>query len=761
MAINQELIVRIGSDITEFEKGIQEATKVTKDLEAGLQRLSKISGIAFAGLTAEIALSTKAFIDYETALVGVGKTTGTTGEELDQLGKEISDLSKEIPVATTELLGIAQAAGQLGVKGKDNLVKFTETVAKLGTASDLAGEEAAQTLTRILNVSGQGVENIDRFASSIVALGNNFAATESQIARSTNEVARATAIYKLGAEESAALGTALASLGIRAEAGGTAVGRAFGAIDKALRTGGTQLDKLIKLTGKTEKELKDTFQKNSVKVFQDFIKGLQRVRKEGGSVVEQLEEFDLKGQEIVKTLPVLAERADLVAEAIGTSTKAFEENNALSEEAKAAYDTLGSRIQIFQNILNDIQTQIGSTFAPLLTVAVEGLTAVARVFSESGFAKAAAIFVGISAALTGLVTAVGLASIAFTKFNVVLNAAQVANINLARSFRILLGATGIGLALSVLPVIIDLFKKAGQTVEDTSNKIEGGFDSDNKKIEEQGKLLEDNNRKIALRKKQLENLQKQQGRSFGIRTGGGAISEEDINRTKKSIKALEEQQEAIQKNIDIAQARIDKAEEEKKKQEELDKKLRESLKNRSKAEKDFLTQLKDRINESNKLRANQVKNAETVADAEVVIARNQLEGLKAINKARVANVKETAAIERETKISNLELQIEEQKAIMEIFNEENLEFEEEQRALELEAIAEHNEMILQAHRDRDKQFFRDREQFGLTTAKLRRFLNQQEVNDTEAISGKLAKLASSRNKTLSTIGKIGAITSMN
>jgi len=89
------------------------------------------------------------------------------------------------------------------------------------------------------------------FASQLVALGNNFAATESEIARVANEVARATAVFGISAGQTAALGAALKSVGVQAELAGTVMGKAFRTIDAAVRNGGEELENLAEITGKT------------------------------------------------------------------------------------------------------------------------------------------------------------------------------------------------------------------------------------------------------------------------------------------------------------------------------------------------------------------------------------------------------------------------------------------------------------------------------------------------------------------------------
>ena len=149
MANDNELIIKINGSAKDFLDELDKVKKKTKELEKGLSTAAKASAAAFVILAGSVALVTKSFADYEKALVGVGKTTNIEGKRLQKFGKEFQKLSSEIPLSTNELLGIAQAAGQLGVKGEADLLKFTETIAKLGVATDLTGEQAATALTRI------------------------------------------------------------------------------------------------------------------------------------------------------------------------------------------------------------------------------------------------------------------------------------------------------------------------------------------------------------------------------------------------------------------------------------------------------------------------------------------------------------------------------------------------------------------------------------------------------------------------------------
>lgn len=226
-----------------------------------------LAGLRTVGAFNALRAAVRSFAGFNRGLTGVGKTTNLTGSALDSLSKELRRISREVPVATGELLGIAETAGQLGVTGVSNISKFTKTVAQLGLATDLAGETAATTLARILTVIGTAISDVDRFGSTLVALGNQFAATESEIAAAAIRVARSTAAFSTSAAETAGIATALRAVGLEAEEGGSVVGHAFSAINKAVREGGAELQALSRITGDTGDELRQSFDRSSTQVF--------------------------------------------------------------------------------------------------------------------------------------------------------------------------------------------------------------------------------------------------------------------------------------------------------------------------------------------------------------------------------------------------------------------------------------------------------------------------------------------------------------
>lgn len=384
------------------QQALKDTSKETKKL--GKQMKKSFSGARqafniFAGLlTANIVTNAlfgiknaardvfDIFLELEKAQVGVAKTTNISSKALLKLRKEIDKISSSIPVSSTELLNLATVAGQLGVRGNENLLKFTETVSKLTFATDLAGTEGATSLIRILNVTGEGVSVIDRFASAIVALGNSVAATESEIVSVANEVARSTIQFKIGSANVAGISATLRELGIQARLGGSVVGKAFRVIEDALIRGGKKLKALEQITGMTGDQLRKTFKEDSTAVFTAFVEGLGRVNAKGGSVSATMAKLSLIGDEVNKVLPAISINASKLATNLELSNRAFEANIALNEEARKAFDTLGSEIKVFSNLLSVTAQTIFREYAPAIQSALETANSYIRLATGQGTA---------------------------------------------------------------------------------------------------------------------------------------------------------------------------------------------------------------------------------------------------------------------------------------------------------------------------------------------------------------------------------------
>ena len=352
----------------------------------------------------------QASMDFESAITGVAKTTDLTDEELAAMSDSIKALSTEIPATTEEIAAVAEAAGQLGIQ-KDALLDFTEIMTMLGTATNMTADEAATSLARFANITGMATDNYGRLGSVIVDLGNNFATTESEIVAMGTRLASAGKLAGLTEPEIMALAAAMSSVGIEAEAGGTAMTQTLNAIEKAVAKGGDDLAEFARIAGMSSEEFSSAWKNDAMSALTSFIGGLGKLDEQGESTVLVLEDLGLTGIRQSNMLKALGLAADQMTGAVNTANTAWQQNTALTNEANKRYATAQSRLTMMQNAYNNLKVAIGDTYTPALSEAYGVGTKVLNEITK--FVQANP---GVVAAITGLSTALGAAAVAAAAF---------------------------------------------------------------------------------------------------------------------------------------------------------------------------------------------------------------------------------------------------------------------------------------------------------------------------------------------------------
>lgn len=351
-----EKIKEFGNKVTEAGGKIEDAGK-------------KLQGFSAATATALIA-SAKAAIDFDDAFTGVEKTVDGTEEQLQELKQGIRDLAKEIPSSTTEIAAVAEAAGQLGIKTED-VLSFTKVMIDLGNATNLSADEAASALAKFANVTKMSASNYSNLGSVIVALGNNFATTESDIVSMATRLASTGELTGLTESQIMALATAMSSVGIEAEAGGSAMSKLLKKIQMAVETGGKELNQFAKVSGVSVKEFKKAFGEDAVGALSMFLSGLNDTKRNGKSAIAVLDDMGLTEVRLSNTILSLASSGDLLTNAINLANKSWEENNALSNEANKRYENLKSKISIALNKIQDMGITLGNKLMPSIDKVVD------------------------------------------------------------------------------------------------------------------------------------------------------------------------------------------------------------------------------------------------------------------------------------------------------------------------------------------------------------------------------------------------------
>lgn len=258
----KQLTYRIGMDIGELRRNAEAAGTATRafkkelsELEAK-QRAHRQSltdlGTGMVGFGAAVAFglgaAAKAAIDWESAFTGVRKTVDGSDAEIDALEGSLRNLARTLPSTHEEIAAVAEAAGQLGIKRQD-IASFTETMIALGETTNLTAEEAATDLAKFANIMGTSSSDVDRLGSALVALGNDGASTEKDIISMGLRIAGAG--KQIGLTEAQVLGiaSALSSVGIEAEAGGSSISGAMIKISAAVANGGESLTSFADVAG--------------------------------------------------------------------------------------------------------------------------------------------------------------------------------------------------------------------------------------------------------------------------------------------------------------------------------------------------------------------------------------------------------------------------------------------------------------------------------------------------------------------------------
>jgi TP901 family phage tail tape measure protein len=412
------------------------------------QAVDAVSSIlAAAGISAALKEIKEGFdecvqasMDFESAITGVAKTTDLTDEELADMSDAIKAMSTEIPASTTEIAAVAEAAGQLGIQ-KDALLDFTRVMTMLGTATNMTAEDAATALARFANITGMSADNYDRLGAVIVDLGNNFATTESEITQMGTRLASGGKLAGLTEPQIMALAAAMSSVGIEAEAGGTAMTQTLNAIEKAVATGEDSLQSFADVAGMSADSFAEMWNTDALGALTAFIRGLGSLDEQGESAVLVLEDLGLTGIRQSNMLKSLALAADQMDSAVQTANTAWDENIALTNEANKRYATTQSKLDMMQNAYNNLKVAVGDAFTPALRDAYDAGTDVLNVLGE--FVQENPALVKGVATFTGVVGGATVALTAYAAISKVIKALDIATTFGGMAGPIMLGVTAV------------------------------------------------------------------------------------------------------------------------------------------------------------------------------------------------------------------------------------------------------------------------------------------------------------------------------
>lgn len=506
--LTRDLNYRLTADPTRMEKGFKSAEASARvferelaKLEAQQRRVDQASTEVGAGLVAAGAaiaaglfVATRAAVQWQSQWAGVTKAIEGTPAQLAALEGELRDLASTLNVANAheQVAAVAEAAGQLGVARQD-IAAFTKTMIDMGISTNLTADQAATAIARIANIMGTAPQDVRRLASALVALGNDGASTEAEIVEMALRIAGAGRTIGLTEDQVLAFANTLSSVGIEAEAGGSSISRVFVDIESAVRSGGEKLEIFAKVAGGTAEQFVAAYREDAAGGINAFIEGLGRMQAAGGDVFAVLESLGLSEIRVRDALLRLANAGDLTAKSLQVGARAWEENNALTEEASRRYDTAAARLDGAKNRLNDFAISMGQTFLPAVA---EGADVVAFLADAAnslpGPVKTSVALLGLFAAVLTLTG--GAALIAVPRIHAARQAIETLSMSSSRAWAatgrvasILTGPWGLAIAGAI--TLATVFAARQAALKARTQELAGTFDETTSAITENTRVM--------------------------------------------------------------------------------------------------------------------------------------------------------------------------------------------------------------------------------------------------------------------------------
>lgn len=422
-----------------FVLTMREADKVTNLLDGSLeslgQALNKVQGLfgetaknsqsfvssfsgaeaaaaafgASAGLAFNRALDS--FVEFENGVVAVQKVVEQlTGNTLERFKTDMLQLSTVIPLASTELLKIAQNLGQLGFFAKntstdinDSVNLVVELVGKIGASTDLSAEEAGNAFGTLRNIflatetDTKRINNeLTKFVNTAVELSNVTSATTGDIIRFNNRIGATATALGLSFNQISAYGAAVRQLGQTSEVGATA-------LQGLLNQLTTKASVFANALNITTEEFRKLVRSDPNDALLKFFTKLNSLTAEQRTLTLAAIDSDARFTTVVQGL---ASNVALITDAQNAANRAAREGIAVNNQAEKVFGTLDAQLKLFAN---NLQNAFGQGFGFIADGFKETLT----VFNQLGAAAPTllAAFAGITTVAAGMLaalTAIGL-----------------------------------------------------------------------------------------------------------------------------------------------------------------------------------------------------------------------------------------------------------------------------------------------------------------------------------------------------------------
>lgn len=406
------------SQIDRLRAAHEQLNRVQRAQDANLSARANYRGQMVDAVALGAAASSPIILaaQFENAMLGVAKQVEGARDESGKLtavyhemAKSIQQLGREIPLATSELADMVAAGARMGV-ANEHLLEFTRTSAMMAEAFELPAGELADSMGKIAGLFKIPIPQIGALADAINYLDDNAISKGGDIVDFLVRTGGAAASVKIGAQEMAALGSTLLTLGERAETAGTATNAMFAKLAAADK-GTKKFKSAMAEIGLSVAEVQRGMQADATGTILQVLEAVSSLdaEKQLGVLVEM---FGMEhADSVAKLASNVGEYRRQLELANGEAAK-----GSMSREFAARLETTTAQFQLMKNRVNELAVSFGSALLPAVNSTFAGIAPVVSAVSDFAreHPKVTQAVVGTVVALTSLKLAALATGYAFT-----------------------------------------------------------------------------------------------------------------------------------------------------------------------------------------------------------------------------------------------------------------------------------------------------------------------------------------------------------
>lgn len=375
---------KVNGDLDEQKEKAQRAAAAQAKIEKARATGDKLKSAGVRGLAVGVAIgapvigSAKSAMNLEEGMAGVAKVTGLAGAKLAVMQDKIVDLSTRIPMTAVELSNIAAAAGAAGVGmdkfGKplpsqaDDLVKFTDTAARMGIAFDMTAEDAGATMAKWSQAFHLPQGEVEALGDRVNALTNRFGGNASAVTDIITRIGPLGKVAGIAAPEIAAMGSTLNSLGIENEIASTGIKNTLLALTKGSAATKSQ-QKAFKALGLSSTDLAKRMQIDARGTIVDVFERLSKLKPEDQASALT----NLFGSESVAAIAPMLTNLDGLKARFGLVGDKSQYAGSMTQEFNSRISTTKGATDIALNGLQAVNIQLGQALLPTVKLGAQRL----------------------------------------------------------------------------------------------------------------------------------------------------------------------------------------------------------------------------------------------------------------------------------------------------------------------------------------------------------------------------------------------------